>query len=467
MRSAISPSYVVTAMLIVACGGRSQLGDGSSSGGVGSAGGATSTGSTASSSSSSTSTASSSSGNGGAPQSCNGLTLSGERITYEPTPMDHGSRPILVPATDDGSLVSVVFAQAPVESPSDPPIAVAGATFAPWGMWPSSLGPTARVVGFGGDAFATARSPAADQPGFSVLFYLPTDSFPSDMYLAPAAAGKSYDPFPQGISWDAWEPAWGVALARGASGHLAAYEVGMGADAFLSVAFVGGGSPTPFVIDEVACANAPFTADVAEVEGGYLLATAAGRKFGACPLDDGIPGPAKDLHVIRVDQATKQVSLAASFEGTDPLTHVALARRAQGAWVVWQENGASALTPPPIQAALLDETGAVAGPVFPIPATMGTLGPFAAAALGPNLVVAWVEAFDPSTPTLRLEVFSEAGTYLSSASINTAPSWLYDASLSLLPSPDGTQLLMAWADEASPEQAMVRVVRFSCTGIGE
>jgi hypothetical protein len=403
-------------------------------------------------------------GAGGASTACTQLANSGAPITYDAIPSAHGSRPILVRATDDGSLAGVIFATQDVSSPS--PIDIASAAFSPWGSWPATIGPVSHVVSSFGDPFAAAPAMAKAQPGFSILFFLQTASFPSAMYLATAAAGQSTFSYPQGTLWDISELARPVALARGAENHLAAYEVGMGGEVDLRVAVVEAAIDTLFIVDPVTCANAPFPADVTEAQGGYLIATAAGRKFGACLLDDGVPGPAKDLQVILLDQVTGQISLSASFGGVDPVAHVALARRAGGAWAVWQENGASAEFVPAIQAVRLDEAGAVAGPVFPVTNSGGTVSPFAAAAIGSNLAVAWVDTLDPSTPTItiRIDVVDAYGALVTSSSIDTAPSWPYEPSLSLLVSPDQTQMLLAWADQASPAPAVARVARLSCVG---
>src|SRR6185503_19068643 len=117
--------------------------------------------------------------------------------------------------------------------------------------------------------------------------------------LARAATQASYDPLPMGVSWDAWEPAWAMALARGASGHLAAYEIGIGPDAYLTLALIDAASLGVDVFNAVACASAPFTADAVPTKGGFLVATAAGSPFGDCPLNSGIPGPASELQVMR------------------------------------------------------------------------------------------------------------------------------------------------------------------------
>jgi hypothetical protein len=230
----------------------------------------------------------------------------------------------------------------------------------------------------------------------------------------------------------------------------------------MNIALVSDASTAPELYPNIECANAPFTAAAATTPSGYLVASAAGRAWGECGLDNGIPGPAKDLHVFLVRTDPPSFEIGTVIEGNDPLSHVALPTGNGRRWVVWQENGQSAEQPPPIQAALLNQLGALDGTPFPLPTTEGQLGPFAAAAFGPWLAVAWVDALDPSTPTLRVDLFDDAGQWKAGSSVSTAPSWLFDPSLSLLASPDGTQLVLAWADEAPPEPATVRVARFGC-----
>ena len=445
--------------LAASCGGRSPLSQGSTS--LGGAGG----GSTVSTSVTASSTSASSSGSGGAPFECSSLFLSGSPITYGVSEAEHGSRPALVPTTDDGAEVSVVHARTAVDDTSGAPPRIANVTFSPWGKWPSGLGGEHQVSWLGGERFAVAPAWPAAQPGVATIFFLPTDAFPSDIYFAPSAApDQSYDPHPPGVSWNAWEPAAVVALARGSSFHLAAHQIGLASATFMTLVLVDemlGAVP----IHDVTCASAPFPADIVTTASGFLVASASGRAFGACPLDDGIPGPADQLQVMKLDEAGKQLSLSFAFDEPDPLAHVVLAKAPHGAWVVWQNDGSSAFQPAPVRAVRLDEQGAPLGAVFAVVGDGQTSGPIAAAGVGPLLAVAWVDALDPSTPTLRLDLFDESGAWVSGSSVNTAPSWLHDPSLSLLPSPDARSILLAWSDRDAPAPAAVRVARFSCAGL--
>jgi hypothetical protein len=410
-----------------------------------------------------TSTASSttSSGTGSPPLSCAELLLTGAPITYEPSPPEHASRPVLVPASSDGSIVSVVFAG--TEPMFTSFSRVASATLSPWESWPESLGEAFKAVYLGGDTFAASPSMAPGPPSFSLLFYQPTNAFPSDMFLAPVMGTTTDGSYPMGVSWDGWEPAWPVALARGAARYLAAYELQLGvSNTLLNLGLVEPSTLEVSVISDVACANGPFPAHTVPAEGGFLVATAAGRPFGACPLDDGVNGPPKEVQVIKVDELTKSLALAASFQGSDPLAHLALAKLPKGAWLAWQENGESAFTPPPIVAVLLDEAGSPVSPILTLTGTGYTTIPFAATALGPWLAVAWYDAISPDGPAIWLSLFDEMGALMTSTSLAMSPN-LYDGSPpSLLASPDGTGLLLAWSDWNLAEPAAMHVARFSC-----
>ncbi|MFT3770272.1 MAG: hypothetical protein QM820_32995 [Minicystis sp.] len=261
-----------------------------------------------------------------------------------------------------------------------------------------------------------------------------------------------------GISWDAVEPSWPVALARGDKGHLAAYQIGMGSDAFLSLALVDSAWLVQSVIKDVACASAPFATAAAPVPGGFVVATASG-----CPPNDP-PVPATELQIFRLDEITWQLEFGFGIPHADPLAHIAAAESPGGAWIVWQSDGSSAEAPPPIMATRVDEKGVPVVGTFKVTAEGQSWSDFAASSFGSMLAVAWIDAIDPSTPNLRIDLFDSNGTFVTGTSVNTAPSFLFDPTLSLRASPDGTSLLLAWSDVASTDPATVRVARFSCAG---
>ncbi len=405
-----------------------------------------------------TTTSTSTGAGGGLPSTCPNLGITGQAISYTSAAALHGARPRLVRASATETMV--VFAREAISDPTSPPPTIGSVVFSPWGDWPQSLGSVVQVAAFGGEGFAAA--PGAAEPSAAVLFFLPTGQFPSDIYLAPMVAPNSfYDPYPGGVSWDAWEPAWATALARGAGGHLAAFQVGFPSGTFLRAELVSD-NLTLSELADLACADAPFPADLTQVASGYLLATANGREFGSCDDDDGIPGPATRLHVMRIDPTLGSVPLASTFEGVDRMAHVALARRPGGAWLAWQETGESAFAPPPIHAVALDDEGNVVGPLFDVTSDGQTAGPLAIADLGGLLAVAWVDNLDPSSSTLQVSLFGVGGQFVVGTSYQSPESFLYEPSLSLSASDDGRNLLMSWSALGPAGPAMVEVLRLSC-----
>lgn len=440
--------------LAAACGARSALTPGETAQeGTGGAGGATAAATTTTSASVTSST-----GQGGGPvTSCPYLGVTGQPISYTSAAALHGARPELVRVS--ASQTMVLFARQDMNDPSAPQT-IGHVTFEPWGDWPQSLGSVLKASSIGGEGFAAA--PGAAEPSAAVMFFLPTGAFPSDMFLAPTVkANEYYEPYPEGTSWDAWEPAWATALARGQGGHLAAFQLGFAPGSFLRLADVQDGLPATTTFD-VACANMPFPADLTPVANGYLLASANGRAFGSCDDDDGIPGPATRLDVMFVEPKAGAIPLSVSFEGVDPLAHVALARRPGGAWLAWQENGASAFTPPPVQAIALDDAGNPVGPRFQLTSDGETSGPIAITDLGGQLAAVWVDSVDPSSPSLRIGVFDAGGTTVAIAGYQLLESFLFEPSLSLAASDDGKQLLLSWAALGPAGPAMVEVLRLSC-----
>jgi hypothetical protein len=134
-----------------------------------------------------------------------------------------------------------------------------------------------------------------------------------------------------------------------------------------------------------------------------------------------------------------------------------------GAWLVYQPDGSTSEVPPAILAVRLDGGGQVVSDYIAV-ATDGsaaTYGPFAAGRLGDKLVVASVDSFDPSAPTLILQVFDENGL-VGATSLNTAPEWFSDDQLAVLGSPAGDQVLLGYASTVKDAPTRIHVARFDC-----
>lgn len=309
---------------------------------------------------------------------------------------------------------------------------------------------------FGGGSIALA--PAAG-PGFSMLFYPATGGFPPEVALAPWVSPETtYSPCVDYLSVPASKSFSPLGVARGAAEHVAVYEGLSGPYATLALSILGD-DLVAHTYPEIACAQQGLTAAVAPAQSGYLVAAASGRSFGACMLDDGIPGLATELQIMRLDMPSEALSLTASLEDPDRIVSVALAKAPSGAWVLWRNDGASAFAPPPVQVARIDEGGAPTGPVFSATPAGVDVGPFAAAAIGDLLAIAWSEA--PDSATIHVRVLGPWGEVVSAASLPVAPSFPGEPTLSLLASPSGDAFIVAWSD-VSLGMAMPWIARFSC-----
>ncbi len=128
-------------------------------------------------------------------------------------------------------------------------------------------------------------------------------------------------------------------------------------------------------------------------------------------------------------------------------------------WLVFRESGASAVLQPPGMALPIGLHGG-SGAAFPI--TDAGAGQMAVAALDDGLVVATVDAVDPSAPTIILRVYSSAGLVIAATSFSTNNAWLSGDRLALVASPDGTRFLVGWTGfKATPGTALF-VRRFGC-----
>jgi hypothetical protein len=171
--------------------------------------------------------------------------------------------------------------------------------------------------------------------------------------------------------------------------------------------------------------------------------------------------------VYRVDTATKQAAIAASFEGEHEIMSVALAKQAQGAIVAWQAFDASSSTFLPVMAALLDETGAQTNAAFAVLGTGQKLGQLAVAPFGVGLAVAWFEVQAGAASNLHLSIVDAAGNEVAGTTwVAPAGAIMGGGNLTILAAPDAAHLLVAW-DAAPPSPTgfgRVWAARFGCVG---
>lgn len=149
------------------------------------------------------------------------------------------------------------------------------------------------------------------------------------------------------------------------------------------------------------------------------------------------------------------------FVNSEPAVHLALAPASFGAWVVFQTDGSTSRSAPPVVAARLDAGGKAMSPGEPTPVSPGgvIMPDVAVASLGDTLAVAWIDAIDPSAPVIVLQLVRPDGTLGAATSIPTNAAW-YTGALQLLPSAAGDALLLAW--ETFEQDGQVALARIRC-----
>ncbi len=216
------------------------------------------------------------------------------------------------------------------------------------------------------------------------------------------------------------------------------------------------------------CMKAPLLAAAVPSGDGFVAAfTAPGLPGKTCdPMD---PKPGSYLSLVRYDSPIESGSFlqqsqgAVLFaEGPEAFIHMGLTPASFGAWLVFQSDGSTALTPPPIFAGRFNGAGFPA--VEPLEVHQVTPGGYippevAVASLGDTLAVAWVDTIDPSASTVQIQLVHPDGSDGPSVTIPTQEAWL-SGGLRLLASPDGKSLLVSWAGPV--QDGVAAVARVDC-----
>lgn len=144
----------------------------------------------------------------------------------------------------------------------------------------------------------------------------------------------------------------------------------------------------------------------------------------------------------------------------EPIKEVHLSAASFGTWLVYQTNGSTSESMPPVIATRLDFAGNPYNPSEAIVVTPSgvVFEPIAVAPLGDSVAIAWIDAIDPSAPTIVIQVINGDGTLGPIASIPTNSAW-YKTGLQMSSAPNGTQLLLTWqaANDNTPQIALARV----------
>lgn len=245
-------------------------------------------------------------------------------------------------------------------------------------------------------------------------------------------------------------------------------SAGAGYDTLAVGSYQPGGLPQSE--QPLACVEGPLLGAAIGVNQGFLAAfTTPGLPGNTC--DPSAPKPGTYLSLDRYDSPVESGSLLKHSQGLvlstevgEAFVHVGLAPASSGAWLVFQADGSTALTPPPIFAYPLDAAGLPAsdsGELFEV-APGGYIPPeVAVASLGDTLAVAWVDVLDPSAPTIQIQLLRPDGSKGAAVGIPTQEAWL-SGGLRLLASPEGNSLLVSWAGQAA--SGVAAVARVDCAG---
>lgn len=382
------------------------------------------------------------------------------------SPADEARAPLLLRLPE--GRVAVLAGYTPIESPGVMPATITAVTLAPWGSWPPAPGPhgvldgAADLVPFvakrepqaGAIALGLQRWPMSAPPGCNLAAHygVSPDAPPGPAALQVLLNGSCND-----------RPV-GVATA-GNGLHFTATDADLLPGIRGLVAVVLDASGNTVNLPPPRCASTPLVGDVLPRDQRFLFAHASGDpdECFVAPSQPP-PGPARRLLLRRIgpNEDTEEVV----YTGFDDLVAVHLLPRADGAWLVHRESGASAEQQPPALAMRLGPGNAVGAP-FEVTAA-GT-DRFAAASLGDGLVTAFTDSLDPSASTVVLRVFSPEGEASGEASFSTNGAWLAWDRMAVLggrdPGTGAGSVLVAWVgagNGSDPRRVWLR--RFDCVG---
>lgn len=407
-------------------------------------------------------------GTGGGPPTvdCGALQVAGPPAFLDGGAGMYERHPLWVYSSEDGQQVTLLVSRQQAEGPEgpEPPTSIVHTTLKPWAAFPSGavLGPTHLADPEGGRTFAVAR---AGEDRFGMLF---TNTVPPGFGLQFSSGFVPFEdasPASVPVSSVADEALFAV---RGPGGHLIGMQgssVAGGSSYLVEAAFVGedGSFTGPLGLG---CAKGWMFADAVRAGGSYLVALSSAGVPGEVDCEDPSSGWPDDVQIVVTDGAGFTVTDSLGAPGT--ATDVKMAARSDGAWVVIG-------TPPGqvVSGMFLGSRVDAAGKVvlmFPVGGGSGEPGAenpqngtLTAARLGDQLAVAWVDYGGDKGPFLRVKVFDVNGLPTGHAEI--FPGTSFSGAPSLLGSPAGDSLVLAWSE--TPDQGVndgdkLRAVRIDC-----
>jgi hypothetical protein len=455
-------------LVLAACGARSSLlpGEEAASGGGGSGGTASGGGGAGPGTTSSTSVTTSSSGGGGAGGAvsgvCDGLVVDGPPLSPTPLVGNKQAAPWLARTAKDGGAAALVYLETENQLGGFWQSSSAALPDA-WGAWPAALGPSA-IHGLT-NGFAIG-------PGEDGRFSMLTSDEPNDaggptgMVMWAPKAGVSGA---EGQFFDDVLPGFPVLASSNGDGHLAGFQRVVGGDLHhLELGWVTLGGPQLSFYDPAACSIfAPLSGEAIPVGEGFLAAFSSGRPFGSCLTDQFPDGPPTRVQIVTIPGHPVNPTLMSEYDQPDQYvfqTH--LAPTAGGAWAAWERIPFEPPFQRRIQLVRLDATGVPGGGAI-LEVGYGTVAaPFAIAGLGKRVAFATMVEASEAGPHVSVWLLDEDGSPLGQAAFQAEPGFFLDYSVTLLASPAGDHLLVAWSESSAinNDDRRVVVARLACTG---
>jgi hypothetical protein len=411
------------------------------------------------------SSAASSSAGTGAHGPCASLTITGAPLAFSDVAGVAQRGPGLAPATDDGSVVGVIFAR----SPDQPIAALAGMqTLFPWASWPASLPPFQNgsfssnvgglAVGRGSApetlALVNANSPAPPGPEPSSLLFMPDLSTSSGTWSTSAIS-----------IGDGSAGQFVRFVIRSQDAHVVGYQNGAPGKRGIALVHVSAAgdvvsSPTLGCANGALFADAVPSTDPASAE-GVLFAFSSAAPWAGC--GGAIPaGPPGNIFLGHLGGPGGYAPLVWSFEEADAVRSLNLAAHdGGGAWVVFQYEGLNAEVQPPAMAVLVDAAGQLLLGPFPVTDGPQLVGRAAVGHLGDLLVVAFAAS---GAGDVEVRLFDTGGALVAKALVSSPAGGTPNGEIAVFTDPGTRSILVAWsqAPAAAPHDTRVHLARLGC-----
>jgi hypothetical protein len=383
------------------------------------------------------------------------LQIDGPELDVATLESEAALRPRLT--IDADGQVGIVFEVERVLGPVAVPPRISMVSFGAWGAWPAALPSSTDLAIAGGDNFVVSSGSAS---GFAMAWTQKVDISQNEngQFLAasigPSTPTYAGAPFLTTTS----EPAFVSGLSTSTTyGFLNPVGANDGA---LAISVDVGGGPA-ITTTASGCATQAMVASGQPLADRALVAFSSSRTYGDCGLDDGVDSTPTHLQIVSLE-ASGKATLGTDLTMSSEVRALATAPRSDGMWVVTDLDYSSALVAGPIGAMRVDATGAVASPMLSITQTAEYEGPVAASSLADRLLFAYQPSLQTKPAGIRVELIDDTGI-LTTAQIAPA-TLLIDSDMSVLGSPDGTHVLVAWADLTGDGQqaGKVHVARLAC-----